>query len=128
MPSFYNTPMQPTKPTVTAPPINEYREALYDEALPDDPAARMQEMKGRFDRLVRELGVSPRGPPPSTGTSKFNTASSPRLPKVPSSKAWGSTRLLASWAAPIELEQSAFVKRAQETARTADYTEVQIDE
>ena len=50
----------------------------------------MQEMKGRFDRLVRELGVSPRGPPPS-GTSKFNTASSPRLPKVPSSKAWGST-------------------------------------
>ena len=90
MPSFYNTPMQPTRPTVAAPPINEYREALYDEALPDDPAARMQEMKGRFDRLVRELGVSPRGPPPS-GTSKFNTASSPRLPKVPSSKAWGST-------------------------------------
>ena len=85
MPSFYNTPMQPTRPTVAAPPINEYREALYDEALPDDPAARMQEMKGRFDRLVRELGVSPRGPPPSTGTSKFNTASSPRLPKVPSS-------------------------------------------
>ena len=37
-------------------------------------------------------------------------------------------RLLASWAAPMELEQSAFVKRAQETARTADYTEVQIDE
>ena len=37
MPSFYNTPMQPTKPTVAAPPINEYREALYDEALPDDP-------------------------------------------------------------------------------------------
>ena len=91
MPSFYNTPMQPTRPTVAAPPINEYREALYDEALPEDPAARMQEMKGRFDRLVRELGVSPRGPPPSTGTSKFNTASSPRLPKVPSSKAWGST-------------------------------------
>ena len=90
MPSFYNTPMQPTRPTVAAPPIKEYREALYDEALPDDPAARMQEMKGRFDRLVRELGVSPRGPPPS-GTSKFNTASSPRLPKVPSSKAWGST-------------------------------------
>ena len=53
MPSFYNTPMQPTRPTVAAPPINEYREALYDEALPDDPAARMQEMKGRFDRLVR---------------------------------------------------------------------------
>ena len=67
MPSFYNTPMQPTKPTVAAPPINEYREALYDEALPDDPAARMQEMKGRFDRLVRELGVSPRGPPRSRG-------------------------------------------------------------
>ena len=39
-----------------------------------------------------------------------------------------SGRLLASWAAPMELEQSAFVKRAQETARTADYTEVQIDE
>ena len=39
-----------------------------------------------------------------------------------------SGRLLASWAAPMELEMSAFVKRAQETARTADYTEVQIDE
>ncbi len=31
-------------------------------------------------------------------------------------------------AAPMELAQSAFVERAQETARTADYTEVQIDE
>ncbi|KAL1514615.1 hypothetical protein AB1Y20_003709 [Prymnesium parvum] len=82
--ALFNAPMKPTKPKETAPQILTFRRRLYepDSLMPANdqwnPAARLADMRDNYDRLIVELGVSPRG---SGGHSA-------RLPRVPASRQW----------------------------------------
>ena len=86
--ALFNQPMKRTVSNEAAPPIMKMRQRLYDNETmmvpnePWNPAARLAQMRDSYDRLVLELGVSPRG---SGGPGS-------RLPRVPESRMWENGR------------------------------------
>jgi len=78
----------PTRPRASAPEMLSYRRALYErDPLPPNepwnPAARLAQMRENYDRLVLQLGVSPRG-----GARGGVVDPSVRLPRVPAGRHW----------------------------------------
>ncbi|KAL3927471.1 MAG: hypothetical protein SGPRY_002809 [Prymnesium sp.] len=81
--AIFNTPMKPTKPKQAALSVLSIRRRMYDNEslmIPNDqwnPATRLSQMRENYDRLVFELGVSPRG-----------SERHARLPRVPANRSW----------------------------------------
>ena len=86
--------MQPTKSREHAPEVLSYRQRLYDrETLmmpnePWNPAQRLAQMRDNYDKLVAELGVSPRGPKHRGASIPPPTGEDTKLPRVPQSRTW----------------------------------------